>query len=107
MKTVEARKFLVRNVIDARSGNLPLRLVDLTGPQLSVTAFERETAGTIFVDNTVVLIRRSLVESQLKALETKLSDPASRLTVIDDLRELGALAYPGYPSSDVLPLMLY
>ncbi len=79
MKEVEARKFLARNVMDARSENLPLRLVDMTGERLKVTAFERETAGTVFIDNTVVL----------------------------KLRSTGELAYPGCPSDDTIALLLY
>lgn len=55
MERVTARRFLVRSLFDGER-ICQLRLVDLTGPCLSMTPFERETPSTIFVDSRVILL---------------------------------------------------
>lgn len=61
METIEAKRFLVRSLFDGER-TCQLRLVDLTGPELSVKPFETETAATVFIDARVVLLDRELVE---------------------------------------------
>ena len=57
MEIIKAKKTLVRSLLDG--GRIcQLRLVDLTGPVLSVSPFETETAATVFIDARVVLIDR-------------------------------------------------
>lgn len=57
MEKITSKRFLVRSLFDGER-ICQLRLVDLTGPYLSVTPFDRETASTIFVDARVILIDR-------------------------------------------------
>lgn len=103
MKILSCRKFLARNLIDARRMQ-QLRLVDLTGDRLSITPFDRETHSTLFIDSTVLLLQKSFLDESL------LSSPLSAKefpALIDTLRSLNALAYPGLPSSAILPLDLF
>ena len=55
METIDAKRFLVRSLFDGER-TCQLRLVDLTGPELSVKPFETETASTVFIDARESLI---------------------------------------------------
>jgi hypothetical protein len=55
MQLITAKRFLARNLFDGKRMQ-PLQLVDLTGETLCVSNFDRETAGTVFIDGCVVLL---------------------------------------------------
>lgn len=113
MRVIESRKFLARNLIDARNSQQRLRLVDLTGETAKVTAFERETHSTVFIDSTVLLLRKEAYEEGalrsdiLAELDRAVTSGSDLYPFVESLREKGVLAYPGLHSSAIIPADLY
>ena len=120
MEIIKTKKTLVRSLLDG--GRIcQLRLVDLTGPVLSVSPFEAETAATVFIDARVVLIDREALARVCCGDEPQPGSDAGLLeTLMTELRGdiIGAatgeavsprlsaiLAKPGEtPSASVLPV---
>lgn len=105
MKILDSRKFLARNLIDARRMQ-QLRLVDMTGERVAVSAFDMETHSTIFVDSTVILLKREAADNLEKVLSPSFS--SRKIPEITDiLLAADLLAYPGMPSSEVIAVDLF
>ena len=57
------KRMLVRELLYSR-GRKKLALVDLTGPSMTISDFQYETANTVFVDGIALLIRKNAFASE-------------------------------------------
>ncbi len=67
------KRMLVRELLYSR-GRKKLALVDLTGPSMTISDFQYETANTVFVDGVALLIQKNAF-----ATEEELNDFLSHL----------------------------
>lgn len=102
MEIISAKRFIVRSLFDGER-ICQLCLVDLTGPRLIVSPFERETPATVFIDARVVLF--DMDTDRIPDIAERLSRLASGKFREVDMGRF--LAVPGVTPSDSVVAVAY